>query len=87
MRLWQFIGCAASVCGLAACTSDPVDSDGAAGASSGGEAASAGKAGSSTTPTCPDGPGAASQTEEVMVGRVEALIVDEQGDPASPGLV
>ncbi|HKY35712.1 MAG TPA: hypothetical protein VJN18_07235 [Polyangiaceae bacterium] len=88
IRLWQFIGGAASVCGLAACSSDPVDSDGAAGSSSGGEAASAGKAGSGTVPqTCPDGPGAASETEEVVVGRVEALIVDEQGDPTSPGLV
>jgi hypothetical protein len=87
MRLWHFIGCAVSTCWLAACTSDPVDADAAAGSSSGGEASSAGRAGSSTTPpTCPDGPGASSDTEEVMVGRVEALIVDEQGEPTSAGL-
>src|SRR5689334_21177990 len=87
MRLWHFIGCAVSACGLAACTSNPVDGDGAAGSSSVGEAASGGKAGSSTTPqTCPDGPGASSDTEEVEVGRVEALIVDEQGEPTSAGL-
>jgi hypothetical protein len=86
-RLWQFIGCAVSIYWLAACTSDPVDGDGGAGASSGGEAASAGKAGSSTAPqTCPDGPSATSDTEEVTVGRVEALIVDEQGEPTGAGL-
>jgi hypothetical protein len=36
---------------------------------------------------CPDGPGAPSETEAVDVGRVQAQIVDEQGEPSSAGLV
>jgi hypothetical protein len=90
-RLWQSIGFLASACWLAACSSEPTDGAGGnagVGASGGGEGASAGKGGSSAQPeSCPKGPGAITETEAVEVGRVVAQIVDEQGEPASPGLV
>jgi hypothetical protein len=83
------------VCGVfltlcVACGSDPTEAGGAAGsAGSAGSAAQAGSGagGSSVLESCPAGPGYETETEPVQVGVVSGLIVDEQGEPTSSGLV
>lgn len=77
----------------AACSSDPADSDsGSAGSggSAAGETSSAGKSsvgGTSAVTRCPDGENPGSAPNPIEVGSISGLIVDEQGEPTSAGLV
>jgi hypothetical protein len=82
-----FLALAATL-SLAACSSEPADSDNQGGSGSEGGEGSGGSGGSSNLPaTCPAGPGQHSDTEAVLVGVVSGELVDEQGDPTRAGLV
>jgi hypothetical protein len=69
------------------CSSDPADPNGDGGAGGGGSSGTSGKGGGPATERCPVGPGEKTQSDALEVGVVSGKIVDENGDPASSGLV
>ncbi len=88
-RFFSLFLALAAALSLAACSSEPADSDnqGGSGSSDGGEANGSSGGSGATPATCPAGPGEHSDTEAVLVGVVSGEIVDEQGDPTRAGLV
>lgn len=89
-----YLACISSLALTVACASEPTDD------SSAGAAAGSGNKGGSPSPTagsgsqgggapqaCPAGPGRETVTEDVDVGVVSGLIVDDRGEPTSSGLV
>jgi hypothetical protein len=79
------------VCG--ACSSEPTTSEGSGAAASAGgagnEAGSPAEGGADAAPTavCEEGTFPGTDTEQVLVGNVTGLVVDELGEPTSAGLV